>query len=161
ALADDAEQRMHREAFVRREEVERGRRAHVTDDGPRLDDRGGRGDLAIGDADQDDIGSGARLPAPEWAVDLGAGRTQCGGERGPHAATADDGDRGHAGIYCQAVHGGLREPRGQSPGAKPPGSDPNPTLWCSTRTGQWAATSCASWAVSWITRCAASPGISS
>ena len=105
ADADHAEQRMHREALVRREEIERGRRAHVADDRARLDDGGGRGDLAIGDADQDDVGSGARLAAPERPVHLGSGLTECGGERGPHASAADDGDRGHAGNLLPKASG--------------------------------------------------------
>ena len=113
---DHTEQRMHREALVRGEEVERGRRTHVSDDGSRLDDGARRGDLAVGDADQDDRGARARLAAPDRSMHIGSGRTQCGGERGSHAAAADDGDRSHAGNLPSHRNGeGVRPRFGSDP----------------------------------------------
>jgi hypothetical protein len=53
--AHDAEQRMHRESLVRREQVERCRRAHVADERTGWNRRSRRGDLAVGNAEQHEI----------------------------------------------------------------------------------------------------------
>jgi hypothetical protein len=61
--AHDAEQRMHREPLVRREQVERRGRAHVPDERTRCDRRRRRGDLAVGHAEQTTIAARRRRRA--------------------------------------------------------------------------------------------------
>ena len=72
--------------------------ADVADDRARLHDGAGGRDLAIGDAEQNDRCTGRGLAAPERPAHIGTRLPERRGERGPHAAAADDGDGGHAEI---------------------------------------------------------------
>jgi hypothetical protein len=93
------------ERLVRREDAKAGGAGAVTDEQAvaRRDGRRRGRDLAVGHAQEHDIGARAVGAAPERAHDVAARGGQRAGERRAHAAAADDRDR--------ALHISVQPPR--------------------------------------------------
>ena len=76
---------------MRDERPEAGCARAVTDERSGGDVRRGGGDLAVGNAQEDGVGSGAVGAPPERSVDVVSGVSQGLRQREPDTATADDG----------------------------------------------------------------------
>ena len=86
-------QRVQREGLARGEHVDPGCSRAVADEHTGPDVRRGRGDLAIGHAQHDGLGTGAIGAAPERSIDLITRLAQRARQRGPHSAAAHHGQR--------------------------------------------------------------------
>ena len=81
----------------------------VADERPGRDGRGGGGDLAVGDAQQHDVGAGAVRAAAERARHAEAGLAQCGRQRGAEAPATRRSPSGREGCRsCRSSSPGWR-----------------------------------------------------